>query len=91
MPAGRRDEIRRMHARALGGEIVPRFMTLQVRSDGTEIAVSMTILPMRHGDGPISNVAFIATAIGKQTARPASPVRAMNRIHPRHALALSTR
>ena len=32
-----------------GGEIVPRFPTLQVRSDGAEIAVSMTILPMRHG------------------------------------------
>ncbi len=91
MPAGRRDEIRRMHARALGGEIVPRFMTLQVRSDGTEIAVSMTILPMRHGDGPISNVAFIATAIGKQT-REASVASTRDESHPpRHALALSTR
>jgi len=65
LPLGRRDEIRRMHERALGGEIVPRFPTLQVRSDGAEIPVSMTILPMRHGDGPISNVACIATPIGK--------------------------
>src|SRR5258708_36883057 len=34
LPVGRRDEIRRLHERALGGEIVPRFTTVQVRSDG---------------------------------------------------------
>jgi len=91
LPAGRRDEIRRMHARALGGEIVPRFVTLQVRSDGVEIPVSMTILPMRHGDGPISNVAFIATALAKPT-REAVVASAREESHPpRHALALSIR
>ena len=80
-----------MHARALGGEIVPRFVTLQVRSDGLEIPVSMTILPMRSGDGPISNVAFIATAIGKPT-REAGVASAREESHPpRHALALSIR
>ena len=65
LPAGRRDEIRRLHERAFGGEIVPRFPTLQVRSDGAEIAVAMTILPMRDGDGAVSNVACISTPIGK--------------------------
>jgi PAS domain S-box-containing protein len=89
LPPRRRDEIRRMHERALSGEIVPRFPTLQVRSDGAEIPVSMTILPMRHGDGPISNVAFIATAIGKAT-REASVASARDESHPpRHAFRLS--
>ena len=90
LPVGRRDEIRRMHQRALAGEIVPRFTTLQVRSDGAEIAVSMTILPMRHGDGPISNVAFIATAIAKPTREADASAREESH-PPRHALALSIR
>src|SRR5208282_1567378 len=64
LPAGRRGEIRRLHQRAFGGEIVPRFPTLQLRSDGAEIAVAMTILPMRDGDGAVSNVAYITTPIG---------------------------
>ncbi len=85
LSVGQRDEIRRMHERALGGEIVPRFPTLQVRSDGAEIPVLMTILPMRHGDGPIANVAFIATAIGKAT-REAGVASAREESHPpRHA------
>ena len=66
-------------------------MTLQVRSDGVEIPVSMTILPMRQGDGPISNVAFIATAIAKPT-REAGVASARDESHPpRHALALGVR
>ncbi len=85
LPAARREEIRWLHQRALGGEIVPRFTTLQVRSDGAEIPVSMTILPMRQGDGPISNVAFIATAIGKHV-REAGVASARDESHPpRHA------
>lgn len=89
LPVRRRDEIRRMHERALVGEIVPRFATLQVRSDGAEIPVSMTILPMRHGDGPISNVAFIATAIGR-AIREAGVASARDESHPpRHASVLS--
>ena len=78
-----------MRERALGGEIVPRFPTLQLRSDGAEIPVSMTILPMRHGDAPISNVAFIATAIGK-AIRAAGVASARDESHPpRHASPLS--
>jgi len=89
LPAARRYEIRRMHQRALGGEIVPRFPTLQLRSDGAEIAVSMTILPMRQGDGPISNVMFIASAIGKPI-REAGIASERDESHPpRHASAFS--
>ena len=45
------------------------FAILQVRRDGAEIPVSMTILPMRHGDDAISNVAFIATADRQSCSR----------------------
>ncbi len=64
LPAARRDEIRRLHERAFAGEIVPRFPTLQVRADGAEIAVAMTILPVRDGHGAVSSVACITTPIG---------------------------
>jgi PAS domain S-box-containing protein len=73
MPAGKRDEIRQLHERALGGEIVPRFPTLQVRSDGAEIAVAMMILPMRDGDGVSRSVACITTPIGKPLRTAAGP------------------
>jgi PAS domain S-box-containing protein len=63
LPAARRDEIRRLHERAFSGEIVARFPTFQIRSDGAEIAVAMTILPMRDGDGAVCNVACITTPI----------------------------
>ena len=73
LPAGRRDEIRRLNERAFGGEIVPRFATLQVRSDGAEITVAMTILPMRDGDGAVCNVACISTPIGEPIREAVSP------------------
>jgi len=36
-----------------------------VRIDGSEIGVAMTILPMRDGDGTVSNIAYIATPMGR--------------------------
>lgn len=88
LPVGQRDEMRRMHERALGGEIVPRFPTLQVRIDGAEIPVSMTILPMRHDDGPISGVVCIATPIGRSIRDSVASARVESH-PPRHASALS--
>jgi len=87
----RRDEIRRMRERALGGQIVPRFPTLQLRSDGAEIPVTMTILPMRQGDGPISNVIFIATEIGKPIRQAGVPSARAESHPPRHAPVFSLR
>jgi PAS domain S-box-containing protein len=66
VPVSRRTEIRRLHERALGGEVVLRFPTLQVRSDGTEVGVAMTIVPLRDYTGAISNVACIAAALGSE-------------------------
>jgi PAS domain S-box-containing protein len=73
LPAARRDEIRRRLARAFEGEIVPRFSTVQARIDGGEIAVAMTIFPMRDHDGGVSNVACITTPIGSTTSVSNSP------------------
>ncbi len=88
LPVERRDEIRRMHERALRGEVVPRFPTLQVCRDGAEIPVSMTILPMRHADGAIYSVAVVATALGKPNRDAVASAR--DESHPpRHASALS--
>ena len=64
LPAGRREEIRRLHERVLCGETVPRFATLQVRSDGAQIPVVMSILPMRGGDGAVSGVVCMAAPAG---------------------------
>ncbi|HXN14424.1 MAG TPA: hypothetical protein VN865_15025, partial [Candidatus Acidoferrales bacterium] len=61
----------------------------QVRIDGAEIPVSMTILPMRHDEGPISGVVCIATAIGR-SLREVRVASAREESHPpRHASALS--
>ena len=79
LPAAGREEIRRLHERAFAGEIVPRIPTLQLRSDGAEIEVAMTILPMRDGDGAVSNIACITTPIGK-------PLREVSRQNLRHDL-----
>ena len=67
VPTSLRGEIRRLHERAFGGEVVSRFPTLQVRNDGTEVAVAMTIVPMRDSAGAVSSVACIATPIGNAT------------------------
>ena len=61
LPPKLRDQVRRLHEQALCGEIVQRFPTVQVRSDGSEIAVAMTIIPVRGIDGATNCVAFIAT------------------------------
>jgi PAS domain S-box-containing protein len=61
LPPELREQARRLHEQALGGEIVKRFPTVQIRSDGTEIAVAMTIIPVRGIDGGTTCVAFIAT------------------------------
>jgi len=63
LPAERRVETRLLQEQAFAGEIVPRFPTLQVCSDGAEVAVAMTIAPMRDGDGGISNVLCITSPI----------------------------
>lgn len=78
LPLKLRDQVRRLHEQALNGEIVQRFPTIGIRSDGSEIAVAMTIIPVRGIDGATTCVAFIATpmpdatlASSQSTPRPA--------------------
>ena len=61
LPPKLREQARRLHEQALSGDIVQRFPTVQVRRDGSEIAVAMTIIPVRGIDGATTCVAFIAT------------------------------
>ncbi len=88
LPARRREEIRRLHERVFRGETVPRFATLQVRSDGAEIPVAMTILPMRDGDGAVSSVVCIATPAGIAAHEAGLPSVRDESHPPRHALPL---
>lgn len=81
LPARRRDEIHRLHLRAFAGEIVPRFHTTQLRRDGSEIPVVMTILPMRGAGGGICGVVCTASGIGK-TIRDAGTSSARDESHP---------
>lgn len=73
LPASRRDEMRGLLMRAFSGEIVPRFPLIQLRRDGAEIAVAMTFLPMRDGEGAVSSVACITNRIGKPTGKAGGP------------------
>ncbi len=75
LPPKLREQARRLHERALCGEIVARFPTVQVRSDGSEIAVAMTIVPVRGIDGATTCVAFIATPMpdAALASSPATP------------------
>ena len=57
--------------------------------DGAEIPVSMTIVPMRQGERPISNVAFIATALGNVTRDLGIPSARHESHPPRHAPVMS--
>jgi PAS domain S-box-containing protein len=61
LPPELRDDARQLHRQALNGEIVKRFPTVQIRSDGTEIAVAMALVPIRGLNGETICVAYIAT------------------------------
>ncbi len=97
LPADRHEEIRRLHEQAFAGEIVPRFSTLQVCSDGAEVAVAMTIVPMRDELGAVSNVVCITTPIvGPIREVPGPSARHENRLQGAHRshrprFAMSTR
>lgn len=61
LPAARREEFRAQLLRAFSGETVPHFQTVQLHSEGIEIPVTMTILPLRRGNSAIACVACIAS------------------------------
>lgn len=82
-PPELRGHARRLHERALRGEIVDRFQIEQIRSDGTEIPVAMMIVPVRAPDGAITCVAYIATPMPAASLVIAHPIL-RNPTHPSH-------
>jgi PAS domain S-box-containing protein len=85
LPATKRDEMRKLLMRAFSGETVPQFSTVQLHSEGIEVPVTMTIIPLRHADSHVSSVACVATLNDKAMARSSHSDR---RHHP-HARRLS--
>ena len=80
LPPNLREEAWRLHAQAFGGNTVGRFTTTRIRSDGSEVAVEMTMVPVRGFDGQIGGVACIAAPIDKASAATSSAIRIRPRI-----------
>ncbi|MFB9315779.1 sensor histidine kinase [Nocardioides plantarum] len=59
-------ELRSVHEQALAGQRVDRFDSWHLRPDGRRIAVSLTVSPLRDGDGV---VAGLATSVQDVTDR----------------------
>jgi PAS domain S-box-containing protein len=57
LPAKTAAQLRGAHGTALSGERVDRFDTLHQRIDGTDVAVSLTVSPLRGRDGDIAGLA----------------------------------
>jgi PAS domain S-box-containing protein len=66
LPAERAGEEADILARILVGESVKHFETVRVRKDGTNIDVSLTISPIRDGDGLIVGASKIARDISQR-------------------------
>lgn len=66
LPAETALQLRSVHEVALSGERVDRFDTWHLRPDGRRIAVSLTVSPLRDGDGA---VAGLATSVQDVTER----------------------
>jgi PAS domain S-box-containing protein len=60
VPDDRPDEIPRILDRIRRGERVPHFVTERRRKDGTRIAVSISISPVRDADGVVAGASIIA-------------------------------
>ncbi len=63
VPPGRKSEELDIMARIKRGESVEHFETIRVRKDGTSINVSVTISPIRDGDGAIVGASKVARDI----------------------------
>ena len=62
-PADRLDEEERIVARIRSGERVEHFDTVRLRKDGTAIPISLTISPIKDGEGRIIGASKIARDI----------------------------
>jgi PAS domain S-box-containing protein len=68
IPADRQDEEDRILARVRSGELVPKFETMRLRADGTEIPVAITVSPIRDELGHIIGASKIANDLREQAS-----------------------
>jgi PAS domain S-box-containing protein len=66
IPPERRQEEEDLRARAGGGEHVEHVETLRSARDGREVAISLSVLPVRNAEGAIIGVCKIARDISEQ-------------------------
>jgi diguanylate cyclase (GGDEF)-like protein/PAS domain S-box-containing protein len=66
IPDSHRDEDERLVARALADRPVESFETLRVRKDGSRLAVSVAMSPLRDVHGRISGVSVIARDVSER-------------------------
>ena len=64
IPPERHDEFSRTLTRLKSGDRIERFETVRVRKDGSRIDVSVSMSPMRDGDGNIVGASGIGREIG---------------------------
>ena len=63
VPADHRDELAELLARVARGESIPHLETERLRKDGTRIAVSVSIAPVRAASGAVVAAAVVARDI----------------------------
>ena len=63
------------------GEVVDHFETLRLRKDGTQVAVSLTVSPLRDGAGEIVGASKIARDISAREAADAERTMLLAREH----------
>ena len=63
IPEDKLEESRRLHEQALRGHTSPRLNTIRLRSDGSPVAVVVTLIPIRGAGGKISRVVHIASPL----------------------------
>ncbi len=66
VPADRKEEATDLWERVLEGDAVQNFETVRLHNDGTRLDVSLTLSPIRDGDGKIVGISTIARDIGER-------------------------
>jgi two-component system CheB/CheR fusion protein len=66
IPPERRDEEPALIARVTRGEIIDHFETVRIAKGGARLDISLTLSPVRTGDGTITGVSKVARDISQQ-------------------------
>ena len=68
MPHEVEDEAQALGDRLRRGEEIPRFETIRLRKDGSKVNISLTLSPIRDGEGRIVGTAAVGGDISEQKA-----------------------